>query len=185
MSMSVRMPGPVPQKGQLVGCWFPYDNAPHAPGPKFRPVFVVAVNMHMLEDHPKIGLIYGTGQATTVKLGPVLMPHEFELNKGEGGNSLDEQTRFDCSRFVWLPFTVEWFKPSNGPVTMFRGFGKVPDGRLADVRAAVVAAGIKSNPVQPATPTPPVIVVKAAKVKLGDKTLTLPKAGSQAKKPPG
>lgn len=184
MSMSVRMPGPVPQKGQLVGCWFPYDHAPHSPGPKFRPVFVVAVNMHMLEDHPKIGLIYGTGQATTAKSGPVLMSHEFELDKGEGGNSLDEQTRFDCSRFVWLPFTVEWFKPSYGPVAMFRGFGKVPDGRLADVRAAVVAAGIKSHPAQPAATTPAVVVVKAAKLKLGDKTLSLPKAGSQAKKLP-
>lgn len=182
--MSVRMPGPVPQKGQIVGCWFPYDHAPHAPGPKFRPVCVVAVNVHMLEDHPKIGLVYGSGQATSAKSGPPLKPHEFELDKAEGGNSLDEQTRFDCSRFVWLPFTVEWFKAPSGPATMFRGFGKVPDERLDDVRAAVVAAGVKSKSAQPASPISAVVVAKPAKAPVGPNTLTLSKAAAQAKTPP-
>jgi hypothetical protein len=132
----------------------------------------------MLEDHPKIGLIYGSGQATTAKSGPVLSKQQFELDKGEGGNSLAEQTRFDCSRFVWLPFTVEWFASGRAPNSMVSGLGRVPDTRLVEVRAAVLAGQAKIK----AAPTQPVVITKSAKAGATGRTLTLPKKGSESSK---
>jgi hypothetical protein len=177
--MPKRMQGMVPQAGQVVGCWFPDQQSPETRGAKFRPACVVASNSHMLEDHPKIGLVYGTGQATTSKSGPALQAHEFELEKADGGNTLPEQTRFDCSRFVWLPFTEEWFLPPQGPGNMVAGFGKVPEARKPGIRAALEAGKAKMKPV----PTKPAVVVKPAGVATA-KTLSLPKkVATDAPKP--
>jgi len=144
--MAKRMPGPLPHPGQIVGCRFPHDDQPLQPGAKFRPAFVMATDDTYGQDFPRVCLAYGTGQGTTDKL--ALQPpkaHQFELDKGEGGNKLAEQTRFDCERHVWLPFTDEWFLPPSGPGVCVANYGSAPADRKEEIRAAVEAGKAKAK----------------------------------------
>lgn len=158
--MAKRMPGPLPRPGQLVGCWFPTDEDPFAPGDKFRPAFVMATDDRYELDHPRVLLAYGTGQRTSSKPGATaLQAHQFELGKGEGGNQLQEETRFNCERQVWLPFTEEWFKPRSGSGALAAFYGRAPESRRPEIREAVAAGcarvAISDSASRAASPVPP------------------------------
>jgi hypothetical protein len=134
------MPGPIPRPGQVVGCRFPTDEDPLTPSPKFRPGFVMAVNEGYELDHPRVCIAYGTGQRTSAKPGgSAIRPHEFEVDNGEAGSRLTEQTRFNCERYVWLPFTEDWFQHPNRPGSMVASYGAVPSARKAEIRSAMAA----------------------------------------------
>lgn len=127
-----KVTGPVPQPGRLIGCWFPYEDEPYKPGKKFRPCFVMAIN-NEFGNELKLCVAYGTGQKTVDKSKTVARSWEFELDAGEGGNKLTEQTRFDCYKHVWLPYTTEWFCWNS---TTWSPYGGVPPNREAEVRLA-------------------------------------------------
>lgn len=133
-----RIKGPLPKQGQVIGCWFPLKEDPTKPGDKFRPCLTAGVNDDIANEHPLIAVVYGTGQRTGDKNGKALKSHEFELEAREHGIQLPEQTRFDCSRWVYLPFTEEWFgteaKKSN-----WHCYGAIHQSRMDEARAAVKA----------------------------------------------
>ena len=134
--MSGRMHGPVPTVGKIVGCRFPHEENPNTPGDKFRPAFVCAVSQSMEDPFPRLKVIYGTAQNTSVQAGHVKNePWHFELEPG-GSNQLTQQTRFDCSRFVWLPFTPEWFGLSDTS-KMCKTYGEASKDRHEEIRAAI------------------------------------------------
>lgn len=81
----------------------------------------------------KLCVAYGTGQRTGDKSKTVARDCEFELDAGEGGNKLAEQTRFDCSKHVWLPYTSEWFCKGS---LIGSAYGNVPKDRADEVRRA-------------------------------------------------
>lgn len=98
----------------------------------------------------KLCVAYGTGQRTHDKSKTVVRAWEFELNAGEGGNKLTEQTRFDCFRHVWLPYTTEWFCHNS---QFGSAYGSAPKNRVEEIRLAtekgrakVKAAAAKSKP---------------------------------------
>lgn len=141
-----RMSGPLPHPGQIVGCYFPYDDEPEQPGEKFRPAFVMGTDETFDQDFPRVCLAYGTGQGTSDKLSlTVPKPHQFEIDKGEAGNKLTEQTRFDCERHVWLPFTADWFKPPTRPAVCVASYGTIPAARKQEIRSAVEAGRAKAK----------------------------------------
>jgi hypothetical protein len=154
--MAKRMPGPLPHPGQIVGCYFPHDEQPEIPGPKFRPAFVVGTDDTYGQDFPRVCLAYGTGQGTSDKLAlKPPQPHQFEIDKGEAGNKLAEQTRFDCERHVWLPFSEDWFKPPTGPAACVAFYGRVPEARKEEIRNAAEAGKAKAK-----AKVPPIVTVK-------------------------
>lgn len=126
-----KVTGPIPEPGRLVGCWFPYDNQPDKPGSKFR-LIVMGFN-NEFGGEPKLCVAYGTGQRTGDKSKTVARDWEFELDAGEGGNKLTEQTRFDCFKHVWLPYTTEWFCHAG---QIGSTYGSLPKNRVDEVRRA-------------------------------------------------
>ncbi len=133
-----RIKGQLPTPGQLIGCKFPHEEDPTSPGAKFRPCLVAGVDNDIANEHPLIAVVYGTAQRTGDKNGKPLKAHEFELEARENGIQLPEQTRFDCSRWVYLPFTEEWFG-SEVNKTLCKIYGPIHANRMEEVRAAVAA----------------------------------------------
>jgi hypothetical protein len=175
LTMPKRMPGPLPHPGQIVGCHFPRDDQPERPGDKFRPAFVMGTDDTFGQDFPRVCLAYGTGQKTSDKLAQQPpKAHQFELDKGEDGNRLAEQTRFDCAQHVWLPFTEDWFKPPIGPGICVAGYGSVPSARTDEIRSAAEAGKEKAKEKAKANVAPIVIVKPAPKLKSAS-TLSLKK----------
>ena len=169
--MAKRMPGPLPTPGQIVGCFFPHQGAEDKPGDKFRPAFVMGTDDTFGQDFPRVCLAYATGQGTGDKLAlQPPKPHQFELDKGEGGNKLPEQTRFDCERHVWLPFTEDWFKPPTGPGVCVAGYGSVPATRKDEIRAAAEAGKAATQ-----KKVAPIVKVKPAPKLTSPKTLSMKK----------
>ena len=82
-------------------------------------------------DEVKVCIAYGSAQRTSSKPGAKSNPCEFELDAGEGGNKLTEQTRFDCYRHVWLPYEVKWFCKDG---KMGSTYGVVPASRTDEIR---------------------------------------------------
>ncbi len=162
--MPKRMSGPLPVPGQIVGCFFPHQGAEDKPGGKFRPAFVMATDDTFGQDFPRVCLAYGTGQGTSDKLAQKApKPHQFEVDKGEAGNKLAEQTRFDCERHVWLPFTEEWFRPPSGSGVCVAGYGSVPAERTEEIRAAAEAGKAKAKSIgAPIVTTKPASKLKTA-----------------------
>ena len=124
-----------------MGCWFPHDDQPDKPGGKFRPCFVMGVN-NQFGSELKLCLAYGTGQRTDDKSKTVVRDWEFELDAGEGGNKLTEQTRFDCFKHVWLPYTTEWFYYNSQFVS---AYGSAPKNRVEEIRLATEKGRAKVN----------------------------------------
>jgi hypothetical protein len=139
-----------------VGCWFPSKEKPTEPGDKFRPCFVMGVNADFGSD-PKVCVAYGTGQRTSSKSGKSCFAHEFELDAGESGNKLDEQTRFNCSTYVWLPYEDQWFCKDS---KMGSSYGAVPLARTTEIRSVIATGRAKAEATSSAKAKPAVIYVK-------------------------
>lgn len=85
--------------GAVVFCWFPENDNPHVPGPKFRPAMVLevdAVNRRLL-------VAYGTSQRTHEN-----GRGEFTLTRNQLPG-LQKDTKFCFLRRVWLPIDPKYF----------------------------------------------------------------------------
>ena len=121
--------GPVPAAGRIIGCNFPYENAPTSPGPDFRPCIVVRAEEDLSGKF--LVVVYGSGQGTTALHGKTLKSTQFELEPGVDGNTLDVQTRFNCKKVVRLPFNTEWFHSKQGKMAYY---GSLSDAAKDQVR---------------------------------------------------
>ena len=120
--------------GQLVGCWFPEDGSGKKRGSKFRPCMVIATD----EAERKVAVAFGGGQRTTEKHGPPMTATQFELDAREGGNSLSEQTRFECKNYAWLEYTTYWFCKESTKTALV-SYGMVPRSRKVEIKGFVDA----------------------------------------------
>lgn len=108
--------------GAIVFAWFPEDENPHQPGPKFRPVIVVDLD----HDNKRIRVAYGTSQKVD-RCGR----GEISFAKGEI-NGLPKDTKFCLGKSKWIPLTKEYLADGkkSGGVTVL---GRVPAKRARDV----------------------------------------------------
>lgn len=93
----------LPQKGDLVWCFFPEIMGSDRPKP--RPAVVTGVSQVKHE----VVVIFGTSQKTEK-----LYPSEFIISKSDGIepfalSGLSYDTKFDFSKVAILPFTTEFF----------------------------------------------------------------------------
>lgn len=91
-----------PQVGEIVRCWFPESESVMVPGPKFRPVLVLAVDD---ESRPvsRVLVAYGTSQHTERSaLGEFVAPRSLIPE-------LDCDTKFCLRQALWLPLSSEYF----------------------------------------------------------------------------
>lgn len=121
--------GPLPAGGDVVSCWFPYDEKPDERGGKLRPALVVTAESDINGQFLRVA--YPTGQRTPDKNAASLPAHCFAVDpKGR----LTQQTAFDFSRVLRLPFTDEWFEPWSGAPTIL--LCKLGPDQLAGARVA-------------------------------------------------
>lgn len=84
--------------GAVIFSWFPEDEDPSSPGPKFRPTLIVEI------DHKKrrLRLAKGTSQHTTH-----LGRGEFTVEK-DNLDGLEKDTKFCLMNTKWVPLTTEF-----------------------------------------------------------------------------
>ncbi len=144
--MTDKMREPYPKAGQIIGCWFPeLQNNPNKPGSKFRPCVICGSESEIGVDHPFLLVAYGTGQHTSDKPREdgKPQPFMFELNPVEDRVQLTEQTRFDMSTVVRLPYTPEWFGSGQNSNGFSKIYGTVPKARMEEARKARAAGSAK------------------------------------------
>lgn len=91
-----------PPVGTVVRCWFPESESVMVPGPKFRPVLVLAVDDESSRV-PRVLVAYGTSQHTERNaLGEFLAPRSLVPE-------LECDTKFCLKQAFWLPLTREYF----------------------------------------------------------------------------
>ena len=113
----------IPNVGQIIGCWFPYDETP-SPGKDFRPCLVLQV-IKSIDNMVYLNMCYGTGQTSDSNKG-VPAPWAFEVERGNK-NNLPETTKFNLKKVAILPFADRFFKhPSNFKVS-FSKFGSLTE----------------------------------------------------------
>ncbi len=98
----MRTPLAPPPVAAVVRCWLPEVESVLVPGPKFRPVLVMAVDD---ESHvvPRVLVAYGTSQHTErVALGEFVAPRSVVPE-------LECDTKFCLRRALWLPLSCEYF----------------------------------------------------------------------------
>lgn len=124
--------GKLPEGGDVVSCWFPYDEKPDERGGKLRPALVVTAESDINGQFLRVA--YPTGQRTPDKNAAPLPPHCFTVDPRGG---LTQQTVFDFSRVLRLPFTDKWFEPWSGVPTIL--LCKLTPDQLPSARSARLA----------------------------------------------
>ena len=121
-----------PTPGAIVRVWFPESESVMQPGPKFRPVLVLAVCCESNEG-PRALVAYGTSQRTDrYSRGEVVVPRSLVP-------SLECDTKFCLTKAIWLPLSREYFS-SNGRQPAPTPF---PLERLPNLRQALEESGLK------------------------------------------
>jgi hypothetical protein len=99
--------------GDVVRCWWPHDDRPNKPGPKFRPVFVLGETMQAGQRAWVVA--YGTthteAERETVNGGDVIVKSGSDM-KG----LLKADTRFDFNYIRVIPATSKWFSAGGMPM---------------------------------------------------------------------
>ena len=122
--------------GDIVSCYFPYDEDSDKPGPDLRPALVVKVDLELGAEF--LHVAYGTGQNTPDKnTSRSLGAHYFHMNPQLNGGGLEVETSFNMAKVVRLPCDSRWFSPWRGRNTIL--VCRVPESKLADAKAALVA----------------------------------------------
>lgn len=116
--------------GAIVYCWLPLTEAPHEPGPKFRPVLVV-------EHDQRLGIVR-VAPGTTRNL-DLLYRGEFLVDDAEAGEGLHCTTKFKLLGSLTLPLEPRFFM---GHGRKFRVAGSVPLSRQRLFYEALREAGI-------------------------------------------
>lgn len=159
-----------PAVGCIIGCYTP-DIDPQKPGAKFRPVFLLEI-ANRFQATTLLRVAYGTGQATSTQAkGGTLNPWEVEFLPQEGGLRIVEATRIDLSQIFYLEFAEEFFMKDR----MVANYGKVPNARVNEIKAAIVAGEAQASSVRSANAPKTVIVERRAK-----RTIVLPRHDGSA-----
>ncbi|MBZ9574527.1 hypothetical protein [Modicisalibacter sp. MOD 31.J] len=108
--------------GAVVFAWLPEDEAPHHPGPKFRPVLVVDMDL----ERKQLCVAYGTSQRVD-RCGRgeiVFTPKEIE--------KLSKPTKFCLGKAKWIPLSSSYLsKTGEGKNVAY--LGRTPANRAADL----------------------------------------------------
>lgn len=108
--------------GAILFAWFPEDENPHKPGPKFRPVLVVDVD----PDQRRLCVAYGTSQHTDQnRIGEIT----FGQNEIEG---LNRDTKFCLGKQKWIPMTNAYLSKTPS-ISKLAVLGFIPKRRTDDL----------------------------------------------------
>jgi hypothetical protein len=108
----------VPEPGDIVKIWMPEREDVFRPGPKFRPVLILAVDER--DGCAEVQVVYGTSQRTDRRDSGefVVFPSELPLEK---------PTKFALAKTYWLPLTPEYFVSNGQQCYVGRLAGKATD----------------------------------------------------------
>lgn len=119
----------IPEPGEVIRVWMPEAEDVFSPGPKFRPVLVLAVDER--DGRTEVQVAYGTSQQTDRRnLG------EFVVSLSEF--SLEKTTKFTLAKTYWLPLTPEYFVSDGEQCFM----GKLPVSARYKLRFAAEEMGL-------------------------------------------
>lgn len=104
--------GSLIKPGDILLSYFPYDEAPDDPGPKYHPVLVLAANRRV---NPwQLFVAYGTSSDLQLKFAwQFIIPPLGDQSSAKRANRT-RPTKFDLKRTVLLNYNEAWFaRPSN------------------------------------------------------------------------
>lgn len=108
--------------GAILFAWFPEEENPHRPGPKFRPVLVLDVD----PDHQRLCVAYGTSQR-------VGQNRKGEITFGKNEISgLTHDTKFCLGKSRWIPLASEYLAESESS-SKLAVLGLIPQRRRDDL----------------------------------------------------
>ena len=114
--------------GSVIYAWMPYSETPHQPGPKFRPVLIVAV------DETNNCLCIAPG--TTQKLDDALRG-QIRIDTVTDGRGLPQPTKFKVDNAQWVPRTDAFFK---GHGQQYRFAGAIPLKKVRELYEVIQEA---------------------------------------------
>lgn len=116
--------------GGVLLVWWPEDENPNRPGPKFRPGYVMDIDL----DKRKVLIAYGTSQRTNLQAaGEITITHD-EMPV------LKRDTKFCFRKAKWIPLKSEFLSKSQSGVDVLY-LGPPPAGRADDFLNALSEAG--------------------------------------------
>jgi hypothetical protein len=137
--MNDRIMGLIPEPGDIIGCYFPLEEAPENPGNKFRPVLVCAISKEIGQNEIIVGVAYGSAQRTSDQAGSRTLPlGTIEI---EAQDSLRETTRFDFNKYIWLPFNKHWFIPASNGKFIIK-YSKLTSIQKVQAKSALIQCGV-------------------------------------------
>jgi len=115
--------------GGVLLVWWPEDEKPNLPGPKYRPGYVLDIDMSA----KKVLLAYGTTQRLDVQAaGEMVVTHD-EMP------TLKQDTKFCFRRTKWIPLSPDFLSKSQSGVDVIY-VGPVPLARADDLLNAMQEA---------------------------------------------
>lgn len=108
--------------GAILFAWLPKDEAPHRPGPKFRPVLVIDADPIA----ERLCLAYGTSQHTGRNA-----RGEITFRRGEI-SGLNKDTKFCLGKTKWVPARAEYLS-RTGSIGDIVVLGVIPKKRSRDL----------------------------------------------------
>ena len=109
--------------GAIVFIWFPEEEAPHKPGPKYRPALITEVDL----ERKRLLAVYGTSQNTERQGKGEITFTTAEIT------GLSKDTKFCLGKSVWLPLEAEYLT-QDGKLSVV---GRVPSNRSRDLLQAI------------------------------------------------
>lgn len=89
--------------GAILFAWFPEDENPHRPGPKFRPVLVIDAD----PSAKRVCLAYGTSQRVEQNGKGEITFRKEEIQ------GLKKDTKFCLGKAKWVPMTTEYLSQNQ------------------------------------------------------------------------
>jgi hypothetical protein len=120
--------------GDIAWCRYPYQQHPHQPGAKPRPVLVLALLAEIENEARKAWVIYGTSQAHHAEKDFEWLISQESIPECR----LPEPTTFDFTRRMLLPITPAYFPCPEGRRTP--SVGEVSEALFPVIRSKVLAA---------------------------------------------
>jgi hypothetical protein len=111
--------------GAVIFAYWPEDERPHHPGPKFRPVLVVDVS------DQRALVAYGTSQRTDRNA-----RGEITVSR-EDMPGLSKDTKFCLGKTQWIPLSTEYIEKDGRTVVL----GQIPKHLKADFMSRIEEMG--------------------------------------------
>ncbi|MGP9796963.1 hypothetical protein ACT3UJ_06360 [Halomonas sp. 86] len=120
--------------GGILLVWWPEDEYPNRPGPKYRPGYVLDLDLAA----KKVLIAYGTTQRLDVRgPGEVIVTHDEMC-------TLKQDTKFCFKRAKWLPLLPEFLSKSQSGADVIY-VGAVPKARADDLLNAMEEAQLLAS----------------------------------------